>query len=78
MKELINKLTTLGYVVSNVRSKSLFGGFSFEVNGTTISVTDRELKDVDGVVDYIRNNIDKEEKMKTVTENVEGIGSGLR
>lgn len=77
MKELVNKLTTSGYAVSNVRSKILNSGFSFDVNGTTISVTDKELKDVDGVVDYIRNHVDKEEKMKTVTETLKALVQDL-
>lgn len=77
MKELVDKLDALGYVVSNVRSKSLFGGFSFDINGTTISVTDKELKDVDGVVDYIRNHVNKEEKMKTVTKTLKALVQDL-
>lgn len=77
MKELVDKLTSLGYVVSDVRSKILNSGFSFDVNGTTIHVTNKELKDVDSVVEYIRNNIDKEEKMKTVTETLKALVQDL-
>lgn len=77
MKELVDKLTILGYVVSNVRSKILSSGFSFEVNGTTIRVTDKELKDVDSVVEYIINNVSKEEKMKTVTETLKSLVQDL-
>lgn len=79
MKELYDKLTALGYIVSNVRSKILNSGFSFDVNvnGTTIRVADKELKDVDGVVEYIRNHVDREEKMKTVTETLKALVQDL-
>lgn len=77
MKELVDKLTALGYVVSNVESKILGSGFSFDVNGTTVRVTDKKLKDVDGVVECVVNNIDKEEKMKTVTETLRALVQDL-
>ena len=77
MKELVDKLTALGYVVSNVRSKIFGSGFSFEVNGTTVCVTDKKLKDVDSVVEYVVNHIDKEEKMKTVTETLKALVQDL-
>lgn len=77
MKELVDRLTTLGYVVSNVESKILGSGFSFDVNGTTVRVTDKKLKDVDGVVEYIVNHVYKEEKMKTVTETLKALVQDL-
>lgn len=77
MKELVDKLTALGYVVSNVESKILGSGFSFDVNGTTVHVTNKRLKDVDGVVECVVNNIDKEEKMKTVTETLKALVQDL-
>ena len=77
MKELVDKLTALGYVVSNVESKILGSGFSFDVNGTKVHVTNKRLKDVDGVVECIVNNIDKEEKMKTVTETLKALVQDL-
>lgn len=77
MKELVDKLTALGYVVSNVEPKILGSGFSFDVNGTTVHVTNKRLKDVDGVVECVVNNIDKEEKMKTVTETLKALVQDL-
>ena len=77
MKELVDRLTTLGYVVSNVEPKILGSGFSFDVNGTTVRVTDKKLKDVDGVVEFVVNHINKEEKMKTVTETLKALVQDL-
>ena len=77
IQKLYDKLTGLGYVVSNIESRSLFSCFDFEVNGTRIRVTNKELKDVDGVVEYVVNNIDKEEKMKTVTETLKALVQDL-
>lgn len=77
MKELVDKLAALGYVVSNVKSKIFGSSFSFDVNGTTIHVTDRELKDVDSVVEYVINHVDKEDKMKTVTETLKALVQDL-
>lgn len=77
MKELVDKLTALGYVVSNVEPKILGSGFSFDVNGTTVHVTNKRLKDVDGVVECVVNNIDKKEKMKTVTETLKALVQDL-
>lgn len=73
MRKLTDKLTALGYAVGNIQSKILSSGFSFEVNGTRILVTDKELKDVDSVVEYVVNHVNKEEKMKTVTETLKAL-----
>ena len=77
IQKLHDKLTELGYTISNIESKSLFGYFSFEVNGNKIRVTNRQLKDIDSVVEYVINNIDKEEKMKTVTETLKSLVQDL-
>lgn len=77
MQKLYDKLTELGYVVSNVESRSLFSCFDFEVNGNKIRVTNKELKDVDSVVKYVIKHVDKEEKMKTVTETLKALVQDL-
>lgn len=77
MRKLTDKLTALGYAVGNIQSKILSSGFSFEVNGTRILVTDKELKDVDSVVEYVVNHVDKEDKMKTVTETLKALVQDL-
>ena len=78
MKKLYNKLTELGYVVSNVESKTLNSGFSFDVNGNRVHVTDEVLEEnLDGVVNNIKYEIDKKEKTKTVIETLKALVQDL-
>lgn len=78
MKKLYDKLTELGYVVSDVESKTPNSGFSFDVNGNRVHVTDEVLEEnLDGVVNNIKYEIDKKEKTKTVIETLKALVQDL-